>query len=524
MVCVRLEFPLGVYHALSEQGDRAEWAPSPVRLIGALLAATAELPSDDPDADRAVLQRICDAPPPTIYAPRAVPAAAQMVESDARPKTVAELRGASRWAPRNPSPSELKKDFPGAKTTNVAEVNKAGVAVGEIPVLMAWPQVNLDDSERERLRRLLGEVAWLGTSRSPALCQLIDDPGEERVPNQVMRWSPLQWRELLADAKVRVPGPDLIRGFDQAFAARRATRDRVEAAGHIPRPRVDLWPYEVSDPTAAAETFDPRHWGRLAIVELDSASEMTPRADGAYLVARALRAALMSAFADRGESGEAPTLLHGHGARPHLAILPLPFAGRRHGDGRVLGFGLLYPHPSRAPEVAAEFRPVESALGGFFPGAGSGRMKVDVPSAGSFLLRPVDPSPTQTLSKHRYIGPARRWATVTPVVHSRWRKGDEEAALVAQVSADCAHVGLPVPTKIERLRSSALRGGGNRIVPGPGQIRAEWRHSIQGPRSHLVLEFDREVVGPIVVGKARHFGLGLCLPFERTASEEQSDA
>lgn len=519
MVCVRLEFPLGMYHALSDRGDRAEWAPSPVRLIGALLAAAAEVPSEDTEADRAVLQLLCDAPPPLIYAPPAVPFQAQMETVGPAPTAVAELRGASRWAPRNPAPSELKKDLPGTKTTNVAEVNKGGVAIGEIPVLMAWPDLDLGAPGRERLRRLLADVAWLGTSRSPVICQLVDEPEREEVPAQVVRWAPLAWDELLADAKVRVPRSDLIREFDLAFEARRAKKDRVESAGLIPRPSVELWPYEISDPSRSAGAFDPRHWGRFAVVELDRESEMLPRASGAYLVARALRAALMDAFAERGEAGEAPALLHGHGDHPHLALVPLPFAGRRHGDGRILGFALLYPHPERAGGAEGEARQVEAALRRFLSDADGDRRAIEVPGAGSFLLRPVEAARSQTLSKLRYVGPSRRWTTVTPVVHSRWRKGDDEAALAAQVEADCAHVGLPAPVHIERLRTSALRGGGNRVIPEPAKLRPEWRGSMQGPRSHLVLEFDREVVGPIVLGKARHFGLGLCVP----AGEPEGD-
>jgi CRISPR-associated protein Csb2 len=126
----------------------------------------------------------------------------------------------------------------------------------------------------------------------------------------------------------------------------------------------------------------------------------------------------------------------------------------------------------------------------------------------------------QTLSKLRYVAPARFWATVTPVVHSRWQKGEGTDALAAQVRADCAHVGLPDPVGIERLRTSALCGGGNRVIPVLEDLRPEWRRSAQGPRSHLLLEFDREVVGPILLGKARHFGLGLCLPIEKPGTSD----
>ena len=76
MLAFTLRFPLGVYHALAPRPDRhdaAEWAPHPTRLIGALLAAAHEVPSADVDGDRAVLQRLCEAPPPLVYAPPSAP-------------------------------------------------------------------------------------------------------------------------------------------------------------------------------------------------------------------------------------------------------------------------------------------------------------------------------------------------------------------------------------------------------------------------------------------------------------------
>lgn len=520
MVCIQVEFPLGIYHALSEDGEGPEWAPSPVRLIGALLAAAEEVPSDDTATDRGVLQRLCQAPPPTIYAPPAAPPLTQLAERGIGPTVVAVLRGASRWAPRNPSATELKRDVPGAKTVNVAEVNKGGVAIGELPVFVTWPELELSAGERERLARLLGDIAWLGTSRSPAICRLVDQPSDLGAAGTLASWTPLPWDAPLADAHIRVPDAGLIQGFDQAHEARRARKDRVESATLIPRPRVDPWPYQVSRAGRDAGVFDPGHWGRMAVIELDPASELTPRASGAYLVARAFRAALMEVFADRGETGDAPEVLHGHGDQPHLAIVPLPFSGVEHGDGRVLGFALVYPHPGRSPEAEEQIRAIEEALVRFFPAAAGGRRAVAIPGAGSFLVRPVRRSNVRTLSKLRYTGPSRRWATVTPVVHSRWRKGGGAEALASQVRADCAHVGLPAPARIERLRSCALCGGGNLILPPPEDLRPEWRRSVQGPRSHLLLEFDREVVGPLLLGKARHFGLGLCLPIETPFADE----
>lgn len=76
---------------------------------------------------------------------------------------------------------------------------------------------------------------------------------------------------------------------------------------------------------------------------------------------------------------------------------------------------------------------------------------------------------------------------------------------------DCAHVGLPEPSRIELLRGSAVTGGAGRLLPAH-QVPPDWRRSLQGPTSHLRLEFEREIRGPILLGRARHFGVGLCVP------------
>lgn len=63
----------------------------------------------------------------------------------------------------------------------------------------------------------------------------------------------------------------------------------------------------------------------------------------------AVRRALMSVAS---EGGKVPSIINGHESDKHCAIAALPFVGRKHADGRVMGFGLILPREARPGSVA----------------------------------------------------------------------------------------------------------------------------------------------------------------------------
>lgn len=517
MLSFTLRFPLGVYHALAPRPDRhngAEWPPHPVRLIGALLAAAHEVPSDDVEADRAVLQQICEASPPTVFAPRAALASEQASRDG---QTVAELRGPSRWAPRNPSVAEAKDLSPLMVRRTPTEIAKSGVAIGDRPVTIAWPELDFAGDRLERVRRMAANVAWLGTSRSPVLVTV--ETALEEAAASTPRWTPLPWSSPTPpDASLRVPDPSVLGRFDAAFAARRSEKDRIESAGNQqPAFAGAGHPYSLDDGRGSSAVFDPQHWGRFTIVAIDadSASAGLPRAPSAYVLARTFRNALMATFEERGEANDAPEILHGRGDRPHIAVVPLPTVGHRHAKGSILGFGLLFPSEERCPEVAAQVDAIDGALAEFFPGAGDARRELWRTREDSLAIEPSAATEERrwTLNTRRYRGPATTWVTATPVVLSRWTKGrDRAVAIQRQVALDCSYVGLPEPAEIEVLRTAGAEGGASRLLPQPSKLPPEWRKSLTGPTVHLRLRFDARVRGPLLLGRARHFGVGLLVP------------
>ncbi len=501
MLSFTVRFPLGVYHALSlSSNEDAEWPPNPLRLIGALLAAAHARHGVDPDADRALLQRLCEAPPPLILAPESV-----AVDEQDGGDAVARLRGATRWAPRNyvtrgaVSPRNLGRDR--------AEVSKAGVAVGDRAVAFTWPDLELDASDLGRLGRLAGDVTFLGTTRSPAIVEV--DGGAVDAPRE-RAWMPVRSAEQAHGAvAVRIADRTSLSAFDHRHAARRSTTARVQPGGMVPAIPIGRTVRYAYAPRLREEerALDPRWWGEMIVLAIDRESELTPKAAAAYVLGRAVRVALLGAYGDVGTDGEAPPILCGRGAEPHCAIVALPNVWGSHPDSRILGIGLVLPHERRVVDLAEQRTRVEHGLRRLVGSEdGQERRFVRIPGAGRIWLTTPDPRRARlmTLRQRPYRRPSHTWVSVTPVVHSHWRKAGD-GALLRQIAADCAHVGLPEPAEVEVLR------GGDRMIP-PKRVPKEWRGLLSGPAERVRITFAQPVHGPVLLGRARHFGLGLCVP------------
>lgn len=509
MIGIRLKFPVGVYYAQSAQDPgQPEWPPSPVRLVGALLAAAHDRSTEHDSADdRALVQRLCQSDPPHIVAPRAAAVEAP-AEGDA-----AFLRGPSRWAPRN---------YFGTKGRSQAAVEKVGVAIGDRPVWFIWPNLSLEPLERDRLEALLADITFLGTSRSPVIAVAATE-----MPDDDPAWVPLDGSEQgVESVAVRVPDERTVATFDARHELFRSTNGKVQRATMVPSPPIGYQaPYAFSeDLEAISAALDPGWWDDMIVIPIDAErSELIPKAAGSYLLARATRLALLGAYADAGRTGEAPPILRDRGGDPHCAIVPLANVLGTHSDGRVMGIAVLLPSEQRVPDLADQRRQVEEGLAQFLRDAPDRPQRfVQIPGAGKVWLRApsAEDRPRWTLNPAAYRRPARSWASVTPVVHSRWQK-PSEGGVLGQISRDCAHVGLPGPESVEVLRGRGRHGGAaNRPALGAA-APTQWRNQLAGPIDHVRVTFPVPVLGPIVLGKARHFGLGLCVPDDRSDGGEQ---
>lgn len=508
-----VRFPLGAYHAQA-QGDftTPEWPPHPVRLIAAFVGAAASLDAEERGIAREAIQLLSSCPrAPLISAPRL----AGDDDADGIDR-LAPFRGASRWAPRNHQLSELTKAgvHPRDIGRGRAEVNKGGVAVGELPVTFTW-RVDLNPAQEAALQRTAEEVTVLGTSRSPVVVEVVRI---DSVPALESAWFPAPTGGVGA-VEVRVPTPELPRVLDEWHSrrARPARRSGVPGPAGFVVPaslgRLATYRHRADRGTTEDSPFDPRWWGDMLVVAVDAASIVKPKAAASFAVARAARAAVLSQYADAGARGEAPPVLRGRDGAPHAAFVPLPYVANDRADGRILGIAVLLPHPSRMPEILEQRREVERGLLPLVTGDGATRL-LGVPGIGDVTLGRVPTSGRlHTLREERWRRAARTWSTVTPAVHSRYRRNRRPDGLLEQVAADCRDVGLPSPVSVEVRRASRFTGAAvgvaRRALPEP------WLGPLRGPINHLDLEFEHPVSGPLLLGRARHFGLGLCLPYER---------
>jgi CRISPR-associated protein Csb2 len=520
-----VRFPLGVYHAQSSADfSQAEWPPHPVRLIAALIAAAHTGPADALTSARAVIDRLAAAPAPTIVAPMA----ADPADANGR-SHVARLRGASRWAPRNHELAELrggKGISPRDLGRGRAEVHKVGVAVGDTPVGFEWPELTFSSTDLGALRDLAEDVTVLGTARSPVVIDVDDDQTPSPAADA---WSPSTTAASASLTQVRVPTARTPSDLDVWHARRAAPLRRSgapAAAPYVPPAALgeDIgYVHGLGAQSSTAVAFDPRWWGDMLIVGINAeGSEATPKAPAAFALARAMRKAVLETYGPPGTPEEAPAILRARGAEPHVAFVPLSFVapstsswpGHTHADGKTLGIAVVLPHEKRAADVALQRLRVEQGLRALIlDGPDGAGVPVRVPRVGSVRLGLVADvrRVAATLREARYREPSDRWSTVTPLVHSRYRPRGGERALYEQVAAECTDVGLPPPARVAVRRVSRFRGAPATI--DPSRVPQSWTGPLKGPQAHLDLWFDIPIHGPILLGRARHFGLGLCLPF-----------
>ena len=227
-----------------------------------------------------------------------------------------------------------------------------------------------------------------------------------------------------------------------------------------------------------------------------------------------------------GGSENAPEWFTGHRApgepatRPHLGLLPLAYVGSEHADGHLLGVALAFPRDIPPHERAEQLRRV------FFDAQGNQRpitLKLGKGLDNWVLTREERAVPPAALRSQTWTGPSSVWASITPVVLDRHPKhdptssrGSEREAWRQEVAesliTSCKSIGLPAPTNIDIDKTSWHRGA-PRSRPGPGGM--PWLASKSGAAKqqvHVLLSFDREIQGPVLLGAGRYRGYGLCKP------------
>jgi CRISPR-associated protein Csb2 len=275
------------------------------------------------------------------------------------------------------------------------------------------------------------------------------------------------------------------------------------------------------------------HFGARWLILQHVGGEM-PDVRAAALVAKALRDALLGGYQRIGLGDRIPEVVSGHAAdgspsrNPHLAIVPLPFAGFPHADAHVMGFALVPPRGSATLDDE-DFRRVLRMLAPLDERRGR-RIFMLKPRHGtaadrsfSIALSPTFEPPTdrRSLDPRLYTRAAHAFGSVTPIVLDRHLKQTGEARceeIAALVGTACRSVGLPEPEAVMLDKHAAVEGMPSAYPSAKSPAWTRWRvpQSLASRQlTHAVIRFVQPIDGPVLLGAGRFVGLGLCLPLDR---------
>ena len=472
---LEIEYLLGVaFAARGPDSAEPDWPPQPDRVFSALVAAWAA--RGEAPEERSALEWLERQPAPVIEASEATarPAPTSFVP----PNDKLEVTGNPGWRTRQP------RRFPAALPCNPV-------------VRLVWPEA--DDAPLTALDALVRDVAYVGHSASLTRCAFSAKASDEGPSGQAAR---------------RGIYPGRLRELEAAFLAKR----RASPGGAISPPK--------RAPAESANAFSS-DWLTFEIV----GGSIDIRA--APLACKSLIKMLMSGYEATAGPDGVPAWVSGHepgGAPtrdPHLAAVPLAFAGFEHADGVLMGLALVPPKGRGDLLADTGFRKaLASRLAPPEPNADDGarrRIRVwdpNTPRLDLMLALSLEVE-RATLDARRYARLSHRWATVTPVVLDRHLKGgsgktiqEEMEEIVAQA---CERSIGARPAHVVANKHSAVRGAPSAYPSGSAPRWTGWRtpeHFASRRLVHAVIAFEEAVAGPLLIGAGRFCGLGLCLPLD----------
>ena len=454
MFSLRVEFPSGRYLAgQCDDPSMPEWPPHPSRLFSALVAAAYQSSGGMNDARRKALEWLESQPSPGIFAPEAN--VEQAPVSYVPPGDSVERKGKK---------GDEKYEHPVHRWCQARHFPEARI-MGEAAVQFFWP----NDADRE-IRCTLSEIAkgvcHVGTSHSMALVQVVDVAPDALFANYLPDKS--------GQISLRTTLPGRLAELDLVFAQSSGVRRPLPVCE-------TLTGYRSGAGTTALE-------GHHELLCLSIEGPRHSLADSQILM-RSIRTALMGSMKD-----SAPETLHGHGASPHVAWLPLADVGHPHASGMSIGIGLAIP-TTLAP---AERHCLLQGLAQL--------PFVLLPDGRQIQLRAVSntaPVVQKALNHRTWCLPSQVWATVTPVVLDRPPRKADPAKAKAALAQSLVLAGYPEPDEIELSNNSVFTG-----VPFALDFPSAT------PRYHAIIRFPELVAGPVIAGRQRHYGVGFFRPYQ----------
>ncbi len=456
MLQLQIGFPTGRYHA-AEMSDprRPEWPPHPSRVYSALVAAAYAGGRQPTDAERAALERLEAASPPALSFP----------DADVR-------LAADSYVPVNDTKSRVEPPSGKKKLTShgVLMPNRqvrqfpSAFLLDEPEVSLLW-SLHVNDVDLQLLDALAARMTHLGTSHSLVTARFTRPeapPAARLVPSDH------------GAVFLRAPSRGRLDELDRLAALGSGTLRRPPPACEV----------VVTYVTAADVRDLPEvrfDWVCLRLVDASWG------ADTAHTLARALRRSVLSIMGDG-----APQAVHGHDPEvEHVAWLPLPDVGHQHARGRIRGVAVALPLTmdanQRAQTLAALARLQELRL----------------PDGQVATVRPSieGPETPVVLRGATWRGSSTHWSTVTPVLLDRPPKKHEPERILAALAESIVNAGFPAPVALRAMQHSDFEGSPT-ALDIPTRV----------PRFHARVEFAEPVVGPVMAGRWRNFGIGLFRP------------
>lgn len=472
---LEIEFLTGVCRAAREPSDELpDWPPQPDRVFSALVSAWAargEYPEE-----RMALEWLEVQPPPTIHASDHTSRTAPMVFVP--PNDQKASKSAKTYA----------KVMPDRRTR---QPRRFPVARPDDPfITLTWPE-EPEPKLFRALNKITRCVGYLGHSASLVRCQFLlgVTPSQRTFPRHARR---------------------------RIYPGRMNELEDAHRANPI-RPKIRPGAPVFVERTPDLNSLD-NGWLVLKVI-----GGAVPDIRSAALVCRTLRKALMSGYRKAGLGNAIDEIVSGHTPQgtptrlPHLAIAPMAFVGFPHADGNVLGFSIIPPSGTALSKIKGFREAFESVAH-----HSQNEQQQVLTLQGTPLIEPLHLAPVASsteeklsLSPQPYIGPSRIWASTTPIVLERHLKRKDELEVRELVASACENAGLPPPIlkQIQVGKHSMVDG-----VPPSRPLTGEppwlrWRT----PKSltsrqliHAIIDFGKEVHGPVLLGAGRFTGLGLC--------------
>lgn len=490
--------------------ERAEWPPHPDRVYMALAAAWFETGQDSAEGD--ALRWLECLPSPKLSAAGYT---LRQVVTHFVPVNDTSLPFEDEKKGKLAMPSgELQLGRPRRPRT-------FPVAIPHDPdVHLIWDEA-IPERHREPLIALCRKVSSIGHSASLAQMWLEDAPpaanllpvsGMAASRMRVFGPGRLTYLEARYNRDRAIAYADLeeqaknAKGKDRKMLKERINTEFPTGRPASLRPEPGLWqgyatPAQAVEPEPLGGVFDPR----LVVLSLSGKRLPLP---AALKLTEALRGALLKAC-----SQPIPEWVSGHdvegraSSQPHVALLPLPFVGDEHADGRIMGVALALPKDLDPVEAARVLEP-------WLRDQQDGQPRPLKLFDGQWLECGAElemrERPPVNLRLETWTGPARRWASVTPVVLDRHFAGPDKWEQAAEsVKTACERAGLPRPIEVLLHPVSRIEG-----VPKSNEF--PWiKRKKDGGRmhhAHAVIVFGETVQGPVLVGAGRFRGYGLCRP------------